>query len=561
MPEAYAWRWIGYHLVAAGRGNELRRLLFDFVWLQAKLAATDASALVADCARLPEDEPVHRLGQVFSQAAHILVQDLGQLAAQLWGRMADDDDDIQALLQQAMFHALRPYLCPLTASLRESSAIIRTLAGHMDRVEDVAVTPDGRQAISASGDQTLKVWDLATGAEVRTLQGHTCFVNDLMVTPDGRQAISISDDGTRKVWDLANGRCLVTFLTGEALTAHRWADRSPRAGHLRRRQQSGGRGGGCLGFGRRHAAYMGSWGQPLPARDGGHTGSITGVAITPDGSRAVSASNDNTVQIWDLRVGALLHRLEGHTREVTAVAIADEARLILSVSKDRTFRVWHLETGSFLHAFNYLWEDVRAVDMTPDGKIAISSSDFLIRIWDVAAGKEIRHLHGHNQHVTDVAVTPDGRFVLSSSRDARLGLWDLRVSDPPTPPGKHRGPVRALAVTPDGRLAVSGASDSTVNLWDVAGRVFVCPLQGQAGHPGHSERVRAVAAVPGSDGHCALMGGGDGGLILWGLDSHRAQRLGRQARRRSARAGDPARRIRGILDCRRWHRRGLKSPR
>jgi len=73
----------------------------------------------------------------------------------------------------------------------------------------VAVTGDGR-AISASGDGTLRVWEVATGACLHTLTGHTSRVNHVAVTGDGR-AISASRDGTLRVWEVATGACLHTF--------------------------------------------------------------------------------------------------------------------------------------------------------------------------------------------------------------------------------------------------------------------------------------------------------------------------------------------------------------
>jgi WD40 repeat protein len=66
-----------------------------------------------------------------------------------------------------------------------SPALERTLTGHGDRVLAMAVTPDGRQVISASADRTLKVWDLATGAEQRTLTGHDASMLAVAVMPDG----------------------------------------------------------------------------------------------------------------------------------------------------------------------------------------------------------------------------------------------------------------------------------------------------------------------------------------------------------------------------------------
>lgn len=88
---------------------------------------------------------------------------------------------------------------------------VRTLTGHSAQVSSVAVTPDGRQAISASHDHTLKVWDLESGREPHTLQGHSNAVLGAAVRADGRRAGSASWDQTLKVWDLETG-ALVGYL-------------------------------------------------------------------------------------------------------------------------------------------------------------------------------------------------------------------------------------------------------------------------------------------------------------------------------------------------------------
>ena len=108
--------------------------------------------------------------------------------------------------------------------------------GHTGPVRAVAVTPDGRCAVSASDDRTLRLWDLGTGQTIRTLEGHTDLVKAVAVTPDGRRAVSASDDHTLRVWDLESGQTLRTLQ--------------------------------------------------------GHTDSVNAVAVTSDGRRAVSASAD-----------------------------------------------------------------------------------------------------------------------------------------------------------------------------------------------------------------------------------------------------------------------------
>ena len=91
------------------------------------------------------------------------------------------------------------------------------LMGHSNWVYAVAVTPDGRRAVSASGDRTLRVWDLGSGKELRVLAGHSNGVTAVAVTPDGKQAISASDDQTLRVWDLETGKVLAGFTADAPL--------------------------------------------------------------------------------------------------------------------------------------------------------------------------------------------------------------------------------------------------------------------------------------------------------------------------------------------------------
>jgi WD40 repeat protein len=580
LPDAYAWHWIGYHLVGAGRADELRALLFDFAWLRAKLAACDANALVADCERLPKDAAAQRVGRALRQAAYVLAQDPAQLDEQLLGRLLDDPaPEVEDLLAQAVAAQQGPWLRPLQASLREPEALVRTLADHTSWVEGVAVTPDGRYAVSASVDKTLKVWELATGQAVRTLEGHTSFIDGVAVTPDGRYAISASDDKTLKVWKIAAAR-----------------------------KRKSGRGAS----------------QAVHTLEG-HTGGVTGVAVTPDGRYAISASYDTTLKVWDLSAaletgspapaaqtqaskgeGAdsaaarkrksgqdtsrAVATLAGHTAGVTAVAVTPDGCYAISASDDQTLKVWDLSaarkrkaslaadrkrkpgrgTSQAVATLAGHMGRVKGVAVTPDGRYAISASDDqTLKVWDLSAARKrkpgpdvsqaVATLAGHMGRVTGVAVTPDGRYAVSASADKTLKVWDLSAAlktslsaalkaglsaalktdlsaalkaGLPAPaaqtgagPGTsqavatldgHMDRVSGVAVTSDGRYAISASYDTTLKVWDLRASQAVHPLEG------HTDRVTGVAVTP--DGRSVVSASWDKTLKVWDLSAARKRK-------------------------------------
>jgi WD40 repeat protein len=75
-------------------------------------------------------------------------------------------------------------------------------------VNSVAYSPDGTRIVSGSNDETLKIWDAASGAELLTLSGHTSYVNAVAYSPDGARIVSGSADNTPKVWDAQKMECV-----------------------------------------------------------------------------------------------------------------------------------------------------------------------------------------------------------------------------------------------------------------------------------------------------------------------------------------------------------------
>jgi WD40 repeat protein len=497
---AYTFAHYPTHLAEAGEEVALRILLLDYQWIAAKLEATDITAVIIDCDRISGDASLGAVKDALVLSDHVLADDKSQLAGQLIGRLRGFDlPHVQKLVGAAGRRPGRPWLHPQTPSLTPPGGpLLRTLVGHAGPVRTVAVMADGRQALSGSGDCTLRLWDMKTGKPLRSLEGHADEVSALANLVDGRRVLSGSHDGTLRLWGLETGQSLRTLEghTGPVSAVSVLAD------------------------GRR--AVSGSGDKTLRLWDletvetqrtlESHSSWVFAVAELPDGRRALSGSDDCTLRLWDLETGENLRTLKGHELGITALAVLPKGRRAVSGSFDGTLRLWDLETGETLRTLQGCEGPVMAVTVVADGRRALSGSwNGMLRLWDLETGESLRALQGHGGAVVAVAALPDGRRALSGSGNGALQLWDLEREESGSSLKGHAEKINAVAVLPDGRRGLSGSDDGTLRLWDLETGESLCTLQA------HTHRVTAVAVL--EDGCHALSGSWDRTLRLWDLET------------------------------------------
>ena len=420
----YALETLPGHLAESVQGERLHQLLTDFDFIEAKLEALGVQALIEDydLARISDvllseeqSQSLRLIQGAIRKSAHVLDKDKTQLAGHLLGRLLDFQiPEIQGMLAQAKQRKDAVWWRPLKANLeRPGEGALRTLAGHTGWVLAVALSADGKTAISASRDSTLKIWDTDSGIELKTLTGHSDWVTAVALSADGKTAISASRDKTLKIWDININNELRTLIT--------------------------------------------------------HTGQVKAVAITLDGKTAISASRDNTLKIWDTETGRELKTLTGHTDCVNAVAIAPDGKTAISASSDKTLKIWDTETGRELKTLTGHSNSVSAVAIARDGKTAISASrDKTLKIWDTETGSQLKTLTGHSSFVNAVAIARDGKTAISASKDNTLKIWDL-LTGKEVASFSGDGEFKGCDLAPDGVTVVAGDSSGRVHFLRLEG--------------------------------------------------------------------------------------------
>jgi WD40 repeat protein len=315
------------------------------------------------------------------------------------------------------------------------------LEGHRASVLSVAYAPDSRTLASGGVDQTVRLWDLATGQGRVVLSGLDAGgpVLSLAFSGDGN-TLAVGTYSCVTFWDLS---------TGEPLGTYR---------------------------GERPGTYI--------------------VAFTPDSRMAVAAGYlDPHLTVCDTATGQSRGILRGHRSGVLAVAHAPRQSLLVSgggTPNSDELRVWDTQyhtplavleeplrvavqfyftappaANRFRDVLAAHTQAVYSVAVSPDARLVASGGkDRVTKLWDWEAGRVRFTLGGHTDTVVAVSFTPDGWTLLTADEAGTVRLWDVETGRLRSSWDWKIGRLRSVVFAPDGMTAAAGG-DNSVLVWDV----------------------------------------------------------------------------------------------
>jgi WD40 repeat protein/serine/threonine protein kinase len=270
---------------------------------------------------------------------------------------------------------------------------------------------------SADGSYAITIWDIPSGQIVQTLPGHVEDVVDIEFARDNTRLISRSKDQTIQVWEIATGTVDLT-LDLRTLTPGVPMALSPDSSHLVAGTLTG-----------EIAVWGLSSGTPSENTLRGHSQEVNDLAFSPDGLLLASASLDGTIRLWNTADWQLIRILDAFDAPYTALTFAPDGRTLVSGDEQGRVRLWDLTTGLPDERQISLSGEVTSLSISGDGLTlgtAVFGDD--IRLWDMATLSPLgERLTGHSDVATKAMISRDGRYLISGGADRQVFLWSIAL--------------------------------------------------------------------------------------------------------------------------------------
>lgn len=340
--------------------------------------------------------------------------------------------------------------------------------GHSWGVNVAVFAPDGSWIASGGADNSVKIWQTASGRELRSLNGHRGYIRSLARSSNGQWLASGSSDRDVKLWEVATARELHAFKghtgTVEVLAFsadYRWLASGGADGTIKIWDPNSGR-------------EIKSLSQQM--------GAITSLAFSGDGQTLVSGSANSTIQLWNTSDWGEGRTIQQRAGRITALTLSPDRKWFASGSADGSICLWPNGSGRERCVASRK-SSVRALAFGKDESLYSVRADGGIERRNLASGKESELERGdaNAEQVVFASFSPDLNSVAWGNGGRTIELFDLTLSAKRTFENQSTS-FNAIDFSEDGRWFAVAASDSSIRLWQVATGRELSRLSGHSGY-------------------------------------------------------------------------------
>ncbi|CAN5426184.1 hypothetical protein BH09BAC5_BH09BAC5_02380 [soil metagenome] len=357
--------------------------------------------------------------------------------------------------------------------------LFTTLKAHTVPFREGHFSPDGTKIVTVAIDHGAKVWDASNGSYLMKLEDDSVHVQHASFNKDGTKILTTLYNNSANVWDANTGKLIFTLIgSSESIFSAQFSPDGKTIvtaySDYKSKLWDATTGILIADLVEKPVAIVESNKEnffppppPLPPRLFSMRDNFEW--FSPDGSKVISITENNTANVWDTKNGKLITTLTGHNKEINCIQFSSDSKKIITASSDKTAKIWDANTGALIATLTGHTKGVNTAKFSPDNsKIVTSSKDNTTKTWNASSGTLIVELKGPtgNNFNSAAKFNPDGKTILTICDGDSVNIWDANSGTFVAKLLGHTSTIISAEFSLDGKSILTTSADNTAKVWN-----------------------------------------------------------------------------------------------